>query len=140
MSDVVVDASAGVQISLDTRRGRGLAAPIPGGATAWVPEHFFVEVLSGTRRQLQIERNITEEQADAARRRLHRWSLRAVSVRPFADAAWRLRHNISMGDAFYVVLAGHLSAGFLTDDHRLVHAPTFPAQINVLTLPRLAPS
>lgn len=139
MSDVVIDASAGVEITLDTRRGRGLAGLIPVGSTAWVPEHFFAEVLAGIRRQLLIERNITEEQADVARRRLRKWSPRAASVRPFLDEAWSLRHNMSMGDAFYVVLARHLGAGLLTDDHRLVSAPTFRTDIETLTLPKLTP-
>lgn len=138
MNDVVVDASAGVQISLDTRRGRALAALIPTGAAAWVPEHFLVEVFSGLRRQLLIERTITEDQADAARRRLQRWNLRVASVRPFGDEAWGFRHNMSMGDAFYVALAGHLGADLLTDDHKLVGAPTFPARVNVLSLPKPA--
>jgi predicted nucleic acid-binding protein len=140
VNDVVVDASAGVQISLDTRRGRALAALIPSGAAAWVPEHFLVEVLAGLRRQLLIERAITADQADAARRRLERWNLRVASVRPFGNEAWGFRHNMSMGDAFYIALASHLGADFLTDDHKLVGAPTFPASINVLSLPKSAPS
>ena len=115
-----------------------MAALIPTGAAAWAPEHFFVEVLAGLRRQLLIERIITEVQADSARGRLRAWNLRAASVRPFGDEAWRLRHNISMGDAFYVALADHLGANLLTDDHKLVGAPTFPAHINVLSLPKPA--
>lgn len=77
---------------------------------------------------------------DAARGRLRRWHLRIASVRPLGDESWRHRHNMSMADAFYVVLADHLGADFLTDDHRLVGAPTFPAHINLLSLPKPASS
>lgn len=73
MTTVVIDASAGVEIVVDTRRGRALAALIPTGAEAWVPEHFFVEVLGGLRRQLLIEKTNTEAQAGAARDRLRNW-------------------------------------------------------------------
>ena len=43
---------------------------------------------------------------------------------------------MTAGDAIYVVLAGHLGARFLTDDHNLAGAPTFPAQLTVLSVPR----
>jgi predicted nucleic acid-binding protein len=33
------------------------------------------------------------------------------------------------------VLAEQLGASFLTDDHRLVQAPTFPSHVPVLRLP-----
>jgi predicted nucleic acid-binding protein len=42
---------------------------------------------------------------------------------------------MSAADAIYVVLAERLSAEFLTDDHNLVEAPTFPRTIKVLQVP-----
>jgi hypothetical protein len=36
---VVIDASAGVEIVCDTRRGRALARLLPVEAEGWVPEH-----------------------------------------------------------------------------------------------------
>ena len=75
MTLVVIDASAGVEIVCDTRRGRALARLLPAGAEGWVPEHF------------------------------------------------------------YVALAEQLGASLLTDDHRLVQAPTFPSHVSVLRLP-----
>lgn len=136
MSRVVIDASAGVEIVLDTRRGRSLAALIPHGAEAWVPEHFFIEVLGVLRRRLLVEHAINDGQAEAGRDRLRRWHLRRAGARRLADEAWAYRHNIAMADAAYLVLADHLGAAFLTEDHKLVAAPTFPSQIQVLTLPR----
>lgn len=35
----------------------------------------------------------------------------------------------------YVALAEHIGAAVITDDHRLLSAPTFPTSVNVLQLP-----
>lgn len=138
MSAVVIDASAGAEIISDTRRGRALARLLPTGSEGWVPEHFYAEVLSVLRRQLLIQKIITEPQAAAALARLRVWRLHHASVAPLIDAAWTHRHNMTAADALYVVLAEHLDAAFLTDDHRLVDSPTFPRDIDVLRLPATA--
>lgn len=135
MSAVVIDASAGAEIVANTRRGRSLARLIPDGAEGWVPQHFYAEVLSVLRRQLLIERIIADEQATAAVARLRRWRLRQASVAPLVEAAWAYRHNMTAADALYVVLAEHLGADLLTDDHALADGPTFPATVEVLRLP-----
>ncbi len=49
---------------------------------------------------------------------------------------WAYRHNMTAADALYVVLAEHLDADFLTDDHNLVDGPTFPRTVNVLRIPK----
>jgi predicted nucleic acid-binding protein len=67
---VVIDASAGVEIVADTRRGRALARLVPRGSEGWVPEHFYAEVLGVLRRQLLVEGRLTETQATAAVDRL----------------------------------------------------------------------
>lgn len=135
MSAVVIDASAGAEIIANTRRGRTLVGLIPEGSEGWVPEHFYAEVLGVIRRQLLIEKLIREEQATAAVARLRRWRLRHASVAPLVDAAWAYRHNMSAADALYVVLAEHVGADLLTDDHALADGPTFPKTVRVLRLP-----
>jgi predicted nucleic acid-binding protein len=131
---VVIDASAGVEIVADTRRGRALARLVPTGSEGWVPEHFYAEVLGVLRRQLLVEGRLTETQATAAVGRLGAWHLHRASVQPLIPAAWSYRHNMTAADALYVALADDLRADFLTDDARLVEAPTFPRQLNVLRL------
>ena len=79
------------------------------------------------RRRLIVEKAITEAQASAALARLRDWHLHHASIAPLVDAAWIYRHNMTAADALYVVLAEHLGADFLTDDHNLVDGPTFPA-------------
>ena len=55
---VVIDASAGAEIVVGTRRGRALARPLPPGAEGWVPEHFFAEVLAVIRRRALLEQTM----------------------------------------------------------------------------------
>ena len=133
MSAVVIDASAGAEIVSDTRRGRALVGLLPADAEGWVPEHFYAEVLAVLRRQLLIDK-ITESQAAVAVGRLRDWHLHCASVAPLVSDAWAYRHNMTAADALYVVLAEHLSADFLTDDHRLADCPTFPGAVHVLRL------
>jgi predicted nucleic acid-binding protein len=132
---VVIDASAGVEIVAETRRGRALARLIPAGSEGWVPEHFYAEVLAVLRRRCLIEGKLTDAQATAAVSRLASWHLHHASVAPLVTAAWRYRHNLMAADAIYVALAEDLGGDFLTDDHRLAEAPTFPPQVTVLRLP-----
>ncbi|MEW6474333.1 MAG: type II toxin-antitoxin system VapC family toxin [Actinomycetota bacterium] len=136
MTPVVIDASAGAEIVTDTRRGRALAGLIPPGAEGWVPEHFYAEVLAVVRRRMLIDKTITEVQATAALGRLRSWRLRKASVAPLVQDAWAYRHNMTAADALYVVLAEHLDADFLTDDHKLVEGPTFPQILNALRIPK----
>ncbi len=134
MSAVVIDASAGVEIVAGTRRGRALARLVPSGSEGWVPEHFYAEVLAVLRRRFLIDGAITETQANAAVGRLIAWRLRRASVAALVPSAWQYRHNMTAADALYVALAEDIGADLLTDDHRLVEAPTFPSRVNVLRL------
>jgi len=132
---VVIDASAGVEIVGDTRRGRALSRLLSADSEGWVPEHFYAEVLGVLRRRLLIERTITETQAAAAVRRLGLWHLHRASVAPLVPAAWKYRHNMTAADALYVALSEEIGGDLLTDDYKLVASPNFPADVNVLQLP-----
>jgi predicted nucleic acid-binding protein len=134
VSTIVIDASAGVEIVANTRRGRTVARLIPPDSQGWVPEHFYAEVLAVLRRQFLVEAKITEAQASAAVSRLTAWHLHHASVAPLVPAAWHYRHNMTAADALYVALAESLGGDLLTDDHQLSQAPTFPATVKVLAL------
>jgi len=132
---VVIDASAGVEIVGDTRRGRALARLLPSDSEGWVPEHFYAEVLGVLRRQCLIERKISESQAAAAVGRLGLWHLKRASVAPLVSVAWKYRHNLAAADALYVALAEEINGDLLTDDYRLAAAPNLPPELTVLMLP-----
>jgi predicted nucleic acid-binding protein len=132
---VVIDASAGVEIVGDTRRGRALARLLPSDSEGWVPEHFYAEVLGVLRRRFLIEKTITESQATAAVGRLGLWHLNRASVAPLVSVAWKYRHNLTAADALYVALAEEVNGALLTDDYKLAAAPILPSELNVLILP-----
>jgi predicted nucleic acid-binding protein len=131
---VVIDASAAVEIALNTRRGRALSRLVPPGAMFWAPEHFFAEVGSAVRRLEIIERSI--DASTAARVVHHALGIprRRVNVKPLIDEAWTYRFNITLADSLYVVVANHLDCPLLTGDTRLASAPALP--IDVLYLAR----
>ncbi len=53
---------------------------------------------------------------------------RQVAVKPLLVEAWTLRHNLTIADALYVVLARHLEASLVTADRRLASAPALPVR------------
>lgn len=125
MTVIVLDASAGVEIALQSPIGRQLQAKIPAGATTWVPEHYFVEV-TGVLRRDDINRRHSVAKVQVALDRLLASPVRRVSVRPLVGEAWLLRHNMTVADALYVVVAKHLGAELVTTDLKLANSPTLP--------------
>lgn len=51
------------------------------------------------------------------------------------DAAWSLRHNLRSADAVYVSLASTLGGYLMSDEHKMLNAPTFPSAVRTLRLP-----
>ncbi len=135
MTRVVIDAAAAAEILTGSLKGRALARLLPQDAEGWVPEHFYAEGLSVVRRQTVIQGVLSEVKATDIVRRLAEWHLHRASLDSLVIPAWAYRHNMTAGDALYVVLAQRLSAAFLTTDDKLVDTPTFPASIRVLRLP-----
>lgn len=123
MTPVVLDASAGVELLLHSAAGRRVGTVVD-GSTIWVPEHFYVEVEAAIRR-LELRGVVTPTRAIATVDRLLALPTRRASVRTtLASEAWALRHNLTIGDALYVVMARHLNARLITLDVRLANAPT----------------
>ena len=60
MTPVVIDASAGVEILVDTARGRRVAALLPADAVDWAPEHFCVEAAGILRHQTVVARSLSD--------------------------------------------------------------------------------
>ncbi len=119
---VVIDASAGVELLLNTSTGSALRAKLPAQAVEWVPEVYYAEVAAVLRRA-ELAGRITTPRTAAAISRLLAAPLRRVQVKPLLAEAWTLRHNITVPDALYVVLARHLGAELVTVDVKLANAP-----------------
>jgi len=125
LTAIVLDASAGVELALQTPIGRRLQAKIPAGATTWVPEHYYAETTAVLRRD-DINKRLDPARIQVALDRLLPAPARRVSVKPLVVEAWRLRHNLTIADARYVVVAQHLDAELVTTDLRLANSPGLP--------------
>ena len=54
--------------------------------------------------------------------------LHRVSIKPLLREAWRLRGNLTIADALYVVVAQHLDCELVTVDLRLANVPALPVR------------
>ena len=122
MTRLVLDASAGVELLLNTQRARALSAKLPESAEWWVPEHYFVEV-AGALRRAALNGDATPERVDRAFSMLDRAVVLRAQVRPLLVDAWARRSSMTIADALYVVLAEHIGASLVTADERLARSP-----------------
>lgn len=129
MTELVLDASASVELLLDTTTGRALQQLIPTGARWWAPEHFYAEV-AGALRRAEVHGEASPARVAQAFTDLTTSPLRRVQVRPLLPDAWAKRPNLTVADGLYVALAEHLQASLVTSDLKLVNAPT----LNVPTI------
>lgn len=107
---------------MNTSAGQALRKKLPVPAVEWVPEIYFAEV-GATLRRAELTERISAERASVALDRLLAAPTRRVQVKPLVSEAWTLRHNITLTDALYVVLARHLGAPLVTADLNLANAP-----------------
>lgn len=127
-TNYVIDASAGVELLLDTARARALLPKLHSGAQWWAPEHYFAEVASVLRRG-ELSGSIPSVKAAVAFRSLVNTPIRRVQVRPLLTEAWASRDHITVYDALYVVLARHLNTPLVTADLRLAGAPQLSVEV-----------
>ena len=118
---MVMDASAAVEILLNTPAGGRLLQRVRNGATVAAPHLIDVEIAHVLRRLVRRE-VMTAARAAAA---LTLWSgLRIKRYRHDAllERIWSLRENLSAYDAAYVALAEALGLPLVTADRRLARA------------------
>lgn len=87
-----------------------------------MPEHYYTEAVAVLRRE-ELNRRFDPARVQVAVDRLLGAPARRVSVKPLMAEAWRLRHNLTIADALYVVVAEHVGADLVTTDTRLAGAP-----------------
>lgn len=125
MTALVLDASASVEILLDTPTGKVLQDLVPSGAEWWIPEHYYVEV-GGALRRAEIRGLAPSARVAVAFDRLMSAPLHRVQIRPLLVDAWRKRANVTLADAVYVTLAEHLGGVLVTGDIKLANSPGLP--------------
>lgn len=119
---IVLDASAVVELLLDTVVGRRVAILIGDAAMGLhVPHLLDVEVCS-TLRRFAREGSIEDEEAEEAIEHLLALDLQRHSHEGLLERVWALRKNVTAYDAMYVALAEALDATLITCDGRLARA------------------
>jgi predicted nucleic acid-binding protein len=128
---IVLDASAAVELLLNTATGKSIAARLrPETVTVHAPHLIDVEVTQVLRRYV-LAQALSAERAVMALDCLRDLDLTRYAHEPFLPRMWELRANLTAYDAAYVSLAEALGAVLLTCDARLARAPGHVAQIEV---------
>lgn len=109
MKEVVLDASAAVEIVIRTDAGEMLDRLVPSNTSWWVPNGLFDAEVNSVLRRLSLAGEFAGDHIDSARRRLSALRCRQVSVNALADRAWTWRRSNS-GHLVRSTLLGSTSA------------------------------
>lgn len=128
---IVADASAVVEVLLNTPSGLEIRRYLAAEETIHVPHLLDLEVLQVLRRYARTSTasspRVEEALQDYASMQLNRYSHRALAPR-----IWELRHNWTAYDAAYIALAEALDAPLITRDRALASGSGHRARVLVL--------
>lgn len=129
---IVLDASAVVELLLDTATGRRIAIRIDDASMGLhVPHLLDIEVVSALRRFVG-DGSIDDEDAKAAIDDLMALDLQRHSHEALLERVWALRANVTAYDAVYAALAEALEATLITCDGKLARAPGVKARVELV--------
>ena len=72
---------------------------------------------------MELKNELSDVEAKTALDQLRTLRNRRVDTSPLLDEAWEMRHNVTIADGLYVVLARILDVPLVTADARLIRAP-----------------
>ena len=120
---MVLDASALVELVLDTPTGQVIASRIADPKEGLhVPHLADIEVVQALRRYVR-EGEIDADAAETALDDFRALDLQRHAHEPLLERVWELRKNLTAYDAVYMALAEVLDGVLLTCDRRLSQAP-----------------
>ncbi len=129
---IVADASAVVEVVLNTSAGEGIADRLLDPAETIAAPHLLdLEVLQVFRRYT-LAGDLDSERGQQAIEDYADLSILRYPHEPLLPRVWELRHNLTAYDAAYVALAEILDAPLLTCDARLGGAPEHEARIELV--------
>ena len=129
---MVIDASAAIELLLDTARGRRLSERLDAGAPEiQVPHLVDLEIAQVLRRYVR-RGTVSADQGAEALRHWRSLQLERYEHRRFLSRVWELRDNVSAYDAVYVALAEALSTVLVTADRKLAGAPGLDGRIELI--------
>lgn len=121
MAEVVVDASAIVDLLLDNELGGAVRRRLAGHALH-APAHLDAEVLSALGR-LHRAGELGPEDVESRLRALIAAPIQRHAVSTLLLDSWARRHRLRLADALYVQLAVSRDVKLVTTDRRLHAAP-----------------
>lgn len=122
MAEVVIDASAMVDLLLDNELGSAVRRRLAGHALH-APAHLDAEVLSALGR-LHRAGDLEAEEVETGLRHLVAAPIQRHEVRDLVVGSWARRHQLRLVDALYVQLAVSRDLPLVTTDRRLRTAPS----------------
>lgn len=129
---IVLDASAALELLLNSRTGRRVAARIGSPRlTLHAPHLIDLEVCQALRRLVRAEK-LGSARAQEALDLLRQLDLTRYPHEPLLPRIWELRRNLTAYDSAYIALSEALEATLLTCDERLARAPAAAGAIEVL--------
>lgn len=129
---IVVDASALMEVLLQTERGARVEARLFGDdGELHAPHLIDVEIVQGLRRLVRTG-ELASGRAEEAIADLAELDLQRHAHFDLLGRAWKLRDNITAYDAMYVVLAEAIEAPLVTCDAALARVPAHRARVEVI--------
>lgn len=122
MAEVVVDASAMVDLLLGNELGGGVRRRLAGHALH-APAHLDAEVLSALGR-LHRAGDLEAEEVGSILHHLVAAPIQRHDVSDLLIGAWSQRHQLRLADALYVELAVSRDLPLVTTDRRLRTTPS----------------
>jgi predicted nucleic acid-binding protein len=129
---IVVDASAAIELLLNTPLGRAVAERIASPGTALHAPHLIDLEVAQVLRRLVAARVLPVDRGSVAVGQLRDLDLVRHAHDPFLARIWGLRANLTAYDAAYVSLAEVLGAPLLTCDRMLASSSGHVARVEVV--------
>ena len=129
---IVLDASAVVELILDTDRGRAVRERLVEPGEDFSAPHLLDAEVVHVLRRYERAGEIPEKRARAALRDLLALPARRYRHDMLLPRVWELRENTTAYDAIYLALAEALDAPLLTCDRRMQGVPGALARVDVV--------
>ncbi|HUG38881.1 MAG TPA: PIN domain-containing protein [Longimicrobiales bacterium] len=128
---IVVDASAVLEVLLQTERGRALEGRLFGGEVLNAPHLLDLDVAQVLRRHTR-RGVVGASRGEGALRDFQDLRIERYPHHPFLGRIWALRENVTAYDAAYLALAEALDAPLVTADRKLADVPGHGAVVEVV--------
>lgn len=130
---IVLDASAAIELLLNTGTGKLVSREIISRATTLHAPHLIdLEIIQVLRRYV-LTRQIPETRAMTALNHWLQLDVTRYPHEPFIAGIWQYRNNLTAYDAAYVVLAKALDASLITCDRALADITASDGTIKVIS-------